>query len=358
MRILFITHRYHPHLGGIEYVVKSIAQRLSKLGHGVTILTGEPMIDKPSEEEINNVLVIRWPTLLFKEAYHIPKRRKELKLKIFELIKDIDIIHIHNVHSVITMYCLNKIKEKSIKKVLTPYYHGTGHTSIRKVLWTYWRLYIKGLVRKHVNIIHTVSKLEAKIIKKDFDIDAIVIENGVDEDIFNIRWKPEDYFMYSGRIEKYKNIHRLANIVKILNIKYGYNYKLKIFGEGSFKPKLQKILNQKGIEYELLPSQPFNKYIDNLSRSCLFGLLSEKESYPQSINEANAIGVPVVVASSWGKNFSDRKRTLIVDLSRRDEVIASEVAKFLEKVNSEPKSIVPSWKEVIKIYLSKLYRPG
>jgi glycosyltransferase involved in cell wall biosynthesis len=36
MRILFIAPSYYPHIGGVEYVVKSVAEKLTKAGHKVT----------------------------------------------------------------------------------------------------------------------------------------------------------------------------------------------------------------------------------------------------------------------------------------------------------------------------------
>ncbi len=62
MRILLVTPSYYPNIGGVEYVVKSIAERLAALGHETTVVTGDPKADKPREEEINGVQVIRWPT--------------------------------------------------------------------------------------------------------------------------------------------------------------------------------------------------------------------------------------------------------------------------------------------------------
>jgi glycosyltransferase involved in cell wall biosynthesis len=36
MRILFIAPSHHPHIGGVEYVVKSVAEKLTKAGHKAT----------------------------------------------------------------------------------------------------------------------------------------------------------------------------------------------------------------------------------------------------------------------------------------------------------------------------------
>jgi 3-deoxy-D-manno-octulosonic-acid transferase len=91
------------------------------------------------------------------------------------------------------------------------------------------------------------------------------------------------------------------------------------------------------------PPQPYEDYINSLSKVSLFGLLSERESYPQSINEANAIGVPVAVVEPWGLNFSERSRTLITRLSKSDEELAKEVAVFLDESKKQPRPKVPTW---------------
>jgi len=70
MRILYVSPAYYPRVGGVEYVVKSVAERLAKTGHEVSVLTGEPDIEEPVEEEVNEVSVVRWPTWAPGGAYH------------------------------------------------------------------------------------------------------------------------------------------------------------------------------------------------------------------------------------------------------------------------------------------------
>jgi glycosyltransferase involved in cell wall biosynthesis len=57
MNLLFVASRYYPHIGGIEYAVKSVAERLVKKGHCVILICGESSIDNPKEELINGVHV-------------------------------------------------------------------------------------------------------------------------------------------------------------------------------------------------------------------------------------------------------------------------------------------------------------
>ncbi len=354
MRILFVTSRYYPHVGGVEYVVKSVAERLVRRGYNVSVLCGESGLDTSKEEWVNGVRVVRWPVLAPGGAYHIPRMRSRLKKMLLDSAKDYDVIHFHSVHGVLAMYSLRVLRNSRVRKVLTPYYHGTGHTLLRRVLWRGWRTYIRGLLR-FADVVHTVSRLEAQLVKRDFKVDAIPIENGVDEWILNIQWSPSGYVMYSGRIEKYKNIHRLANIVKILNEDYGLDLKLRVYGSGPYIKSLSRRLEKIGIEYSVNPPQPFEKYIESLSKASLFGLLSEKESYPQSVNEANAIGVPTVVVEPWGVNFSDRSRTLITRLDESDAYLAQKIATFLDEVKNQPKSSVPSWGKIAEAYVKRLY---
>jgi len=356
MRVMFIVSHYYPYTGGVEYVVKSVAERLVKKGHDVTVLCGESSLDNPKEEWINGVNVFRWPVWAPGDAYHIPRMRGKLKSWLLNAVKECDVVHFHSVHSVLTIYSLDVLKDCEVHKVLTPYYHGTGHTAFRRLLWRRWRSRVKGALR-FVDVVHTVSRLEAQLVERDFMVNAFSIENGVDEWILKLSWSPSGYVMYSGRIEQYKNIHRLANIVKMLNSDFGINLELKVFGSGPFVNHLNKHLREIRVKCYVEPPQPFKKYIENLSRASLFGLLSEKESYPQSVNEANAIGVPVVVVEPWGLNFSGRSRTLMTQLYKSDEALTKEIAVFLDEARKQPRSEVPSWNQVVDIYIKRLYCP-
>jgi len=136
MRILFVSPGYPPKIGGVEYVVKSVAERLVKKDHEVVVIAGEPHSQKPSEEFINGVKVIRWPTWSPNGAYHVPKRMSKFKEELVGLAEDADIIHVHSFHAVFTVLAGLKVKEKNPDKklVVTGHYHGGGHTVFRNIL--------------------------------------------------------------------------------------------------------------------------------------------------------------------------------------------------------------------------------
>ena len=238
-------------------------------------------------------------------AYHIPKMRRELDALLKQLLKDADVVHLHNVHAVVVYYAWKawkKYKCANSRLIVTPYYHGSGHTLLRNTLWSIWRLFVRKIL-KDSNVIHTVSRLEARLVKEDFDLDAVPIENGVEEFVNCIEWKPSNYVLYAGRIEKYKNIYKLGKIVQILNKQYNMSLTLLVIGEGPYVKNLAKELENLDLKWENLSFQDYESYVGYLSHASLFCLLSEKESYPQSVNEANAIGLPVVMAELMGRKF-------------------------------------------------------
>jgi glycosyltransferase involved in cell wall biosynthesis len=355
MKIMFVATSYHPHIGGVEYVVKSVAERLVKRGHDVTVLCGEPSVDDPREEWVNGVRVVRWPVWAPGGAYHVPRLRGRLRSWLSKAARECDVVHFHSVHSILTVYSLNALKECRARQVVTPHYHGTGHTALRRLLWLAWRGYVERALAS-ANVVHTVSEFESRLVLEDFKVESVTIEHGVEEWLSGVTWSPSGYAMYSGRIERYKNVHRLANVVKILN-DMGLDLELKVFGSGPYADKLMKHLNRLKIRYEFKPPQPYKEYIMYLSRASLFGLLSQKEAYGLTVNEANVIGVPIVVVEPWGSNFSGRSRTLITRLDRSDGELAKEIGTFLGEAKKEPRSRVPSWNQVVDIYIKKLYCP-
>ena len=128
MRILLVTPSYYPNIGGVEYVVKSTAERLVALGHETTVATGDPKADKPREEEINGVHVIRWPSWAPSGAYHMPKEKGQLEKLPADTVRGADVVHAHNVHSIFTTYAALAFRTTA-ELVVTPHCRGTGHTT-------------------------------------------------------------------------------------------------------------------------------------------------------------------------------------------------------------------------------------
>jgi len=76
-------------------VVKSVVERLAEMGHAVTVLAGEPGAKIPREDQINRVQVIRWPTQVPDNAYHMLLAADKLREVAIRLAKEADVLHVH-----------------------------------------------------------------------------------------------------------------------------------------------------------------------------------------------------------------------------------------------------------------------
>jgi glycosyltransferase involved in cell wall biosynthesis len=338
MRILQIATHYYPRIGGLEYVVKSISERLVKVGHEVTVITGEPEIDKPREEEINNVRVIRWPTISPGDAYHIPRRRSELEELLKELARQVDVVHVHSVHSIFTVYAGLVIASSSgsPRIAVTPHYHGTGHTFLRRALWIFWRRRVAELLKK-ASTVHAVSKREASILASHYPearSKIVVIPNGVEEDVLSHRWQGQgsNYMVYAGRIEKYKRLEIAIDIAKELNLK------LLVIGKGPYREKLVRYASKVyrgGVEF--LEPQPRQKYLELVSKARYAINPSKHEAFSIFTAEALAMETPAIISKEIAENLEAQAKPLVKDL-----VVAEEAE-------------IETWSEVMQKYLHMLY---
>ncbi|MEM0079629.1 MAG: hypothetical protein QW118_05315 [Nitrososphaerota archaeon] len=141
-------------------------------------------------------------------------------------------------------------------------------------------------------------------------------------------------------------ISRFAWVVKALN-KTKLDFMLKVFGDGPFN--LLGFLNKLNSIRVKIHSP--TKSMPAIRQKQLYSDHYPKERFVQTVDEANALGVPAIVVEPWGLNFKERTRTLITKLSKSDE----EIAAFLEKAGEQPKPKVQSWSQVVDLYIKALY---
>jgi len=338
MKILLATPSYYPNIGGVEYVVKSIAERLAALGHETTVVTGDPKADKPREEEINGVYVIRWPTWAPSGAYHIPKKRSQLRNLLQKLLDDADAVHVHSAHAVLTVWTTVTARRinPGVRIVFTPHYHGTGHSVLRRLLWIPWRRYVAHAIEM-ADVIHAVSLRETRLLKSHYPQASgkiIVIPNGVDEDVFGYKWRGahSDYMMYAGRIERYKRLEVAVDLARVLGLR------LLVVGRGPHRERLKRYARRRGVSFELLDPQPRPDYLRLLAGARYAVNPSRHEAYSIFAAEALAMGVPAVITPEVAENLAAEQKPIGDGL-----VVAVRAA-------------VPAWRDVIQKYLD-LYRP-
>lgn len=352
MRILLVSPRYIPHIGGVEYVVKSIAERLAKMGHDVIVLTGEPSARWVREEIVNNVKIIRWPTWTLREAYHIPKMRNKLVHILRKLGSKVDVIHIHSAHAVLPVYVGIKAKKihPNIKLIFSLHYHAHGHTLIRELAWRIlWRRYVEGLIR-YADIIHAVSIVEAERVVKHYPAakdKLVIIPNGIDEDVFQYKWKGEnsDYIIYAGRIEKYKRLEVAIDLVTELN-RHGHDLKLLIVGKGPYLSKLKQYAQERDprkVKFKLPLSR--KEYLEAMANAFATINPSYYEAFSIFIAESLAIGTPAIVSHTIARIYKEVKSKHSPFLVKLKPVLN----KFdLIILTNDNRKIIKTWDNIIR----------
>jgi len=338
MRIVYATPSYFPRIGGVEYVAKSVAERLAKMGHEVTVVTGEPGAEKPYEEEINGVKIIRWPTWAPSGAYHIPKERGQLRNLLQKLLNDADAVHVHNAHAVLTVWAAAAARRinPDMRIIFTPYYHGTGHSALRRLLWIAWRRYVVHAVET-ADAIHAVSPREARLFESHYPQASgkiAVIPIGVEEDVFGYRWRgaDNDYMMYAGRVEKYKRLELAVDLAGELGLK------LRVVGRGSHREKLRRYAHRRGVSLDLLNPQPRPDYLRLLADARYAVNPSRYETYSIFAAEALAMGIPTITTPEVAKN------------------LVAEQTPFRYGLVLVTRAMISTWAALIPKYLG-LYRP-
>ena len=335
MNILIVSPQYYPFIGGVEYVVKSTAERLSKVGYNVTVLCGGKTME---ETVINDVKVIRWPVFSPNNAYHIPLKIYKLKELLKKLIIDVDVVHIHNFHSVFPIWVGKNIwkLKKNIKLVATGHYLVTGQSTLRNLLWLFWKKYLKDFI-KIVDIIHAVGRLEGERIVGSFPEaknKLKVIVNGVEEDTVKYKWigKNSDYIIYAGRLEKYKRVEKVIDLAETLGLK------AIIVGKGAYRANLEEYSRKRYPNTKFMDYLPREKYLNLISKARYAINPSQREGFGIFIAEAMAIGVPAIVSKEVAETM--------------DAPIVREVIDGLFLVK---RIEIQTWNDVIKEYINKLY---
>ncbi|MBU7014297.1 MAG: glycosyltransferase family 4 protein, partial [Theionarchaea archaeon] len=240
MRIIQITPRYLPFYGGVEIHVKYISEWLARM-HEVVVLTCDPVGGLPREEIINGVFVRRFRGFAPGEAYYFsPEMALEIKRA------HPDILHAHNYHA----FPFFASALGTSKLVVTPHYHGRGHTWLRNILLGGFRPIGKVVFGKADKILY-LSSHERRLLKEHFgigDSKLYFLPNGVDpSELRNPKTKTrkqnQKTILCVSRLQKYKGIHYAIHALSHLDSRF----ELEIVGTGPYKKDLIRLVKETGL---------------------------------------------------------------------------------------------------------------
>ncbi len=359
MKIVHVSARYFPSMGGVEIFTKELCEKLSKKGFETVVYTLDLGNNVHSRESINGVLVKRYRAVLG-DPFFLPPL-----MFLRDLRKEYPaILHVHNLQNLFPIFVSLTKKPKQLF-VLQPHYHRYGQTIPRHLLLTFYKLFIPELILKRAQIIIANTNFEERMLKKDFSNSGniLTIQEGLPlHELRIVKWSPEfpERILYIGALKKYKKVDILLKAFKIVLDHEKKLLKLVIVGDGPEKSNLMKLSIELGISefVEWKVNLDRQQLLSEYSKARVFVLLSLLESFSRVVNEAVVIGVPTVVLRS--EVFSDliNKGLVEVALSERPDSVAEAIFRAKRKVlsHNEKENLCLNGKQEYSDRIASLYR--
>lgn len=330
MKILQVIQFFTPGRGGSVAVPYYLSKYLADRNHEITILTTDFEFDKEyaNSLEQKSINVIAFHSIVDVKLFsYSPSMKKWLNNN----VKNFDVIHLHNFRSY-----QNKIVHYYAKKYGVPYIlqaHGDipvtiEKHSLKKLFDLVWGKKILFDATKVVALNET-EKEDYK--KMDVDEDKIeIIPNGIDLSEYNnlpengrFRKKfgikdEEKIFLYLGRIHQIKGIDLLINTFADLTKKLD-DLRLVIVGQDDgYLATVMKQIDDLNIGNRVLVTGPLygNNKLEAYVDADVYVLPSRYETFPLTVLEACACGVPVIVTNKCGIADSVEKFGYVVEYDK------------------------------------------
>ncbi|NPV65888.1 MAG: glycosyltransferase family 4 protein [Anaerolineae bacterium] len=365
LRVLQVTARYLPLVGGTEMHTYQVASRLATSGIDVTVLTTDRGGQLLPVEEIAGVSVRRvraWPS--GRDYYFAP-----------DLIPVIteerwDVVHCQGYHTLVAPLAMLAALRARIPYVLT--FHSGGHSSrLRQALRGAQIGLLRPLLVRASRLI-AVSEFERRHFSALLRLPAgriVVIPNG--SDLPRLPRQPAAVparlIVSVGRLERYKGHQRvIAALPGVLA--HQPEARLQIVGSGPYEPELRRLAAKLGVaervEIGAISGADREAMARLLASAGVVALLSDYESQGLGATEALSLGCPLLVNDASA--LSDLTRYPLVRAVPPDagpEAVARALLELLalEREANAGGIVLPTWEactaDLLALYQS-IVRPG
>jgi len=362
LRVLMVTPRYFPYMGGIETHVHEVGRRLVRRNVDVTILTTMPSmngITLPGEADVEGMHVVRVPVLLNKNDFYIAP-----EMYSFITHGGWDLIHCQGIHTLVPPLAMMAARKAHLPFVVT--FHTGGHSSPfrAKIRSAQWRV-LRPLLAKAERLIG-VSQFEAKYFSELLHIPSkrfSVIPNGATLPALTspLQSTGDHTLIVSlGRLERYKgHQHMIMALPKICERRP--DARLLILGGGPYEGSLRRLAQQMGVadrvEIRAIPSNDRKAMTRVLSGASLVALMSEYEAHPIAVMEALSLQRPVLGMDAAGmQELAEQGLILSIPLNSSPDAVAAAALQQIEKPLIPGHIALPTWDEsaenLLDVYLS------
>jgi len=315
------------HRGGIERVVGELAQRLSlDYDADVHVWSGT----------LGHARTCDWKGVQLR-TYRTSKRAAYASLRMFMDLKrfarDFDVVHAHGSSTLIPLVAALTAGRTPL--VISPHFHPQASNQLLGTIKPFYERVVDRYTLDKANKVICVSETETDMIRRRFAITdkVVTIYNGVNADEIRSA-KPYDFdgtlVLYVGRLERYKNIHRVVEAFAHLPNRFVFY----IVGEGPYKSQLEALVHHCGLSerVKLLGACTDTELYRCMRTSALLVNLSEIEAFGITVLEALAAGTPALVNAKLGLYELARRFDRAVFSIPVGAISARELAKTIHDV--------------------------
>lgn len=364
LRVLYVTPRYYPLMGGVENHVDQVTQRLLRAGVDVTVLTADASGKLPSSERINGVQVRRvraWPAE--RDYYFAPAIARVIASEPW------DLVHVQSYHTLVAPLAMLAALRAGLPYVVT--FHGGGHSSrLRSLARAPQIALLRPLLRRAARLV-AIARFEIEHYGQQLGVPAerfALIPNGADlPEVPDVAPAAGDGPLIAsvGRLERYKGHQRVIAALPAL-LETQPNARLRVVGAGPYEPTLRRLATELGVasRVEIGPVPPTDRHgmAALLKQAALVTLLSDYETHPIAALEALALGRPVLVADSSGmRELAERGLARAISLDSRPHDVAAAMLEQLRRPSPPARLELPTWDDcasnLLQLYHTLPRRP-
>lgn len=354
-RVLMVTARFTPDVGGIETHVAEVAPRLVGLGFDVTVLTTDRTGSRPGSETMHGVDVRRVPAYpRGRDYYFAPGLLGAIRAE------RADILHLQGYHTLVAPLTMLAARSRGLPYVVS--FHSGGHPSrLRTRMRSLQRLLLRpGLTRAERLI--PVSRYELELFRRELRLGRsrfTLVRNGSELPRPRVARVPHGGLVVSlGRLEPYKGHRRVVaawpEVLRALP-----DARLRIIGggpdEGPLRAQVAAARLGGSVSIGSIDGDDRAAMADALAEANLAVLASDYEAHPVAIMEALAVGTPVLVTRTTGlAELVDDSLAAGLDPQASPAAIATAIIRELR----EPRSVtvaLPTWDDCAAA-LAEIYR--
>ena len=353
LKILLVSARYFPSMGGTETHTYEVGKRLAAARHDVTVLTTNPGNRLTAHERADGMQILRvraWPANVDSFDYFFAPG-------IYSTIRrgQWDVIHVQGYHTFVAPFAMLAAWHSKIPYVVT--FHSGGHSSqARNSMRRLQHQMLRPLLARASQLIG-VSEFEADFFAERLALPRsrfAVIQNGaklpqVDENPVRASECPDagDLIVSVGRLERYKRHQAVISAFARLREERPAA-RLRIAGSGPYEPELRDLIRDlnlgDSVEIGAIPASDRRGMANLLTRASLVTLLSEYEAHPVAVMEALSLRRPVLVSDTSGlRELAQRGLVSAVGLDSSDAEVAAAMLRQLNEPLIPSELDLPTW---------------